>query len=181
MVRAPLTYRDSSLSTIKAENSCETLCLTQDGLGVFLLTQPLPEDSEKRSCRALRTEDGASSYCTGTQSQDFMRMLQEGLRVINIHRGNENHPGSRQVTDTAGLTGGEAAPSPGRVCPRWAAALGESRGEQAQGLVLVGRQGGAVAVEVAGDAAAGGARAVTERLYASLSLKLCKGERAGPG
>lgn len=62
-----------------------------------------------------------------------------------------------------------------------AAALGESGGEQAQGLVLVSRQGGAVAVEVAGDAAAGGARAVTECLYASLSLKLCKGERAAPG
>lgn len=118
MVRAPLTYRDSSLSTKKkAENTCETLCLTQDGLGVFLLTQPLPEDSEKRSCRALRTEDGASSYCTGTQSQDFMRMLQEGLRVINIHQGNENHPGSRQVTNTAGLTGGEAAPSPPGCVP----------------------------------------------------------------
>lgn len=66
---------------------------------------------------------------------------------------------------------------PSWMCPRGAAFLGESRGEQAQGLVLVGRQGGAVAVEVAGDAAAGGARAVTERLYASLSLKLCKGER----
>lgn len=52
---------------------------------------------------------------------------------------------------------------------------GESRGEQAQGLVLVGRQRGPVtAVEVSGDAAAGGARAVTERLYASLSLKFCK-------
>lgn len=82
---------------------------------------------------------------------------------------------------------GMAGCVPSWMCPRGAAFLGESRGEQAQGLVLVGRQGGAVAVEVAGDAAAGGARAVTERLYASLSLKLCKGERerergrAGPG
>lgn len=61
------------------------------------------------------------------------------------------------------------------------AGSGESRGEQAQGLVLVGGEGGSVAVEVSGDAAAGGARAVTQRLYASLSLKLCKGERAAPG
>lgn len=68
------------------------MCLTQDGLGIFLLTQPLPEDSEKRSCRAIRIEDGASSYCTGTQSQDFTSMFQEGLRVVNIHGGNENHP-----------------------------------------------------------------------------------------
>lgn len=77
------------------------------------------------------------------------------------------------MTDTAGLFGGQAARSPGWRCPWWAAGSGESRGEQAQGLVLVGRQRGAVAaVEVSGDAAAGGARAVTERLYASLSLKL---------
>lgn len=112
-----------------------------------------------------------------------MRMLQEGLRAVNIYQGNENHPGPGSwVTDTAGLFGGEAARSPGWRCPWWAAGSGESRGEQAQGLVLVGRERGAVAaVEVSGDAAAGGARAVTERLYASLSLKLCKGERAAPG
>lgn len=96
------------------------MCLTQDGLGIFLLTQPLPEDSEKRSRRAIRTEDGASSYCTGTQSQDFMSMFQEGLRVVNIHQHNENHPapaGSWQVTDTARLFGGEAARYPVWISP----------------------------------------------------------------
>lgn len=93
------------------------MCLTQDGLGIFLLTQPLPEDSEKRSRRAIRTEDGTSSYCMGTQSQGFTRMFQEGFRAVDVHQGNENHPGSWQVTDTAGLFGGEAAPDPAWVCP----------------------------------------------------------------
>lgn len=55
--------------------------------------------------------------------------------------------------------------------------LRESRGEQAEGLVFVSREGRSVAVEVARDTAAGGTGAVTERLYASLSLKLCNGKR----
>lgn len=93
----------------KAESSCETMCLTQDGLGIFLLTQPLPEDSEKRSCRAIRTEDGASLYCTGTQSGDFTSTFQEGFRVVNSDRGNENHP-APLVTDTAGLAGDRLVP-----------------------------------------------------------------------
>lgn len=114
-------------------------------------------------------------YCTGTQSQDFTSMIQGGLRAVNIHGGNENRP------RRSGIVWGRAARSPGWRCPCRGAGSGESRGEQAQGLVLVGGEGGSVAVEVAGDAAAGGARAVTERLYASLSLKLCKGETAGPG
>lgn len=55
--------------------------------------------------------------------------------------------------------------------------LRESRGEKAEGLVFVSREGRPVAIEVAWDAAAGGTGAVTERLYASLSLKLCNGNR----
>lgn len=55
--------------------------------------------------------------------------------------------------------------------------LRESCGEKAEGLVFVSREGRSVAIEVAWDAAAGGTGAVTERLYASLSLKLCNGKR----
>lgn len=73
------------------------MCLTKNGLEIFLLNQPLPEHSEKRSRRAIRIEDGVSSYCTGTRSQDFVSILQEGLRVINIDQGNENHPAQRQT------------------------------------------------------------------------------------
>lgn len=51
--------------------------------------------------------------------------------------------------------------------------LGEVGGEEAEGLALVGGQGGAVALEVARDAAAGGARAVAEGLDAALPLQLC--------
>lgn len=73
------------------------MCLTKNGLETFLLNQPLPEHSEKRSRRAIRIEDGVSSYCTGTQSQDFESILQEGLRVLNIYQGNENHPAQRRT------------------------------------------------------------------------------------
>lgn len=79
----------------KAENSCETMCWTKNGLEVFLLNQSLPEHSKKRSRRAIRIEDGVSSYCTGTQSQDFVSMFEEGLRVIDIDQGNDNHPVQR--------------------------------------------------------------------------------------
>lgn len=84
----------------KAENGCETICLTESGLERFLLNQSLPEHSEKkRSRRAIGIEDRVSSYCTGKQSQDFVSTFQEGLRgrVVNIYQDNENHP-ARQLT-----------------------------------------------------------------------------------
>lgn len=55
--------------------------------------------------------------------------------------------------------------------------LRESCGEKTEGLVFVSGEGRSVAVEVARDTATGRTRAVTQRLYASLSLKLCNGER----
>ena len=79
------------------------------------------------------------------------------------------------MTDTLGLLGRLGALSPALLgC---SANLREPRGEEAEGLVFVSREGRSVAVEVARDAAAGGTGAVTERLYASLSLKLCNGKR----
>lgn len=57
------------------------------------------------------------------------------------------------------------------------APLGEVGGEEAERLALVGGQRRAVALEVARDAAAGGARAVAEGLDAALPLQLCVGER----
>lgn len=54
----------------------------------------------------------------------------------------------------------------------WAPTLREVGGEEAERLVLVGGQRRAVALEVAGDAAAGGARAVAEGLDAALPLQL---------
>lgn len=59
--------------------------------------------------------------------------------------------------------------------------LGEVGGEEAERLALVGRQRGTVALEVAGDAAAGGARAVAEGLDAALSLQLRSRSHYIPG
>lgn len=50
---------------------------------------------------------------------------------------------------------------------------GEACGEEAEGLVLISREGRSVAIEIARNTSTGGPGAVTERLYASLSLKLC--------
>lgn len=58
--------------------------------------------------------------------------------------------------------------------------LGEAGREEAEGLTLIGGQRRSVAIEVSWDAAAGRARAVTQSLDASLSLKFCK-TRRGPG
>lgn len=52
--------------------------------------------------------------------------------------------------------------------------LGEVGGEEAERLALVGGERRAVALEVARDAAAGGARAVAEGLDAPLPLQLCE-------
>lgn len=58
--------------------------------------------------------------------------------------------------------------------------LGEVCGEEAERLALVGGQGWAVALEVAWDAATGGAGAVAEGLDAALPLQLCK-DKEGEG
>lgn len=145
-VRAPPSYRDSSPSMKKAENVCETMCSTQGGSGISPLTQPLPEDSEKRSRRALSTEGGASLYCTGTQSQDFASMFSGrfkessiSIRVTRtIPRRRRGLAGDRHSGVVSGR--GSSARFPVWMCP-WRARSGESRGEQAQGLVLVSRQG----------------------------------------
>ncbi len=52
--------------------------------------------------------------------------------------------------------------------------LGEVGGKETEWLALVGGQRGAIALEVARDAAAGGTRAVTEGLDAALPLQLCR-------
>ncbi len=51
--------------------------------------------------------------------------------------------------------------------------LGECGGVEAEGLALIGGERGAVALEVSGNAATGGARTIAERLDASLPLELC--------
>lgn len=58
---------------------------------------------------------------------------------------------------------------------------GEVGGEQAEGLAVVGGQGGAVTLEGAWDAATGGTRAVTEGLDAALPLQLCSRSHYIPG
>lgn len=51
--------------------------------------------------------------------------------------------------------------------------LGECGGVEAEGLAFIGGERGSVALEVPGNAAAGGARTIAERLDASLPLQLC--------
>lgn len=53
------------------------------------------------------------------------------------------------------------------------AVLGECGGVEAERLALIGGERGPVAFEVSGNAAAGGARTIAERLDASLPLELC--------
>lgn len=50
--------------------------------------------------------------------------------------------------------------------------LGERGGVEAEGLALIGGEGGPVTLEVPGNASTGGAGAVAERLDASLPLQL---------
>ena len=72
-----------------------------------------------------------------------------------------------QAGGAGGLDGG--------WCSCWrGGSLGEVGGEEAEWLALVGGQRGAVALEVARDAAAGGTRAVAEGLDAALPLQLCR-------
>lgn len=69
---------------------------------------------------------------------------------------------------------GRWAGGAGRRRRRRRGTLGEVGGEEAERLTLVGGQRGAVALEVARDAPAGGTRAVTEGLDAALPLQLCR-------
>ncbi len=73
----------------------------------------------------------------------------------------------RQAGGAGGLDSGGCSKKSGGT-------LGEVGGEEAERLALVGGQGGAVALEVARDAAAGGTGAVTEGLDAALPLQLCR-------
>lgn len=50
--------------------------------------------------------------------------------------------------------------------------LGEWGGVEAEGLALIGGEGGPVTLEVPGNASTGGAGAVAERLNASFPLQL---------
>lgn len=77
--------------------------------------------------------------------------------------------------------GGAGGPD-GGGCPRIrGGTLGEVGGKEAERLALVGGQGGAIALEVAWDAAAGGTRAVAEGLDAALPLQLCSRSHNIPG
>lgn len=78
--------------------------------------------------------------------------------------------------------GSQAGGLDGGGCSRWrGGTLGEVGGEEAEWLAVVGGQRGAVALEVARDAAAGGTRAVTKGLDAALPLQLCSRSYYIPG
>lgn len=78
-------------------------------------------------------------------------------------------------------TGGAGGLDGGGCSWRRGGTLGIVCGEEAEWLALVGGQGGAIALEVARDAAAGGTRAVTEGLDAALPLQLCSRSYNVPG
>lgn len=113
------------------------------------------------------------------QSQGFVSTFQEGLRgrVVGIDQGNENHP-ARRGQRTHRIAWAERQPV--TLSPSLLGCLmnsGEARGEEAEGLVLISREGRSVAIEITRNTSTGGPGAVTERLYASLSLKLCNRKR----